>query len=189
MSLTTDEIVEMCDKLSYKYKSQRREDLVQEGVLAIYEILAEEPDAHAGKLYKEADRAMWDHLNFASLPVSMPITPASRGMMRGAESYSGQTYSEEGEEALREGVSSVSVEYDDAEISVPDYAETYEKMEYEAYVASKVVTVLDGVDLDIIKLRYYHDMTQEEVGKELHMSKQAVSRREAAALEKLKRKL
>lgn len=187
--MTNDEIMKMCDKLSYKYKSQIREDLVQEGLLAVYEALTEDPELPAGKLYKIADRAMWDHLNFAALPVSMPITPASRGFMRGAEGYSGQTYSEEGEEALREAVASVSVEYDDAEISVPDHAEVYEEMEYQAYVASKVVTVLSGVDLDIIKLRYYHDMTQDEVGQALGISKQAVSKRETAALEKLKRKL
>ena len=187
--MTMDEAIRMCEKLSYKYKSQYREDLVQEGLLAAYEVLADEAGAHPAKVYRAADRAMWDYLNFGNLPVSMPITRASRAAMRGDELDQTQTYSEEGEEALREAVEFVSVEYDDAEISVPDHAETYEKMEYEAYVASKVVTVLDGVDLDIIKLRYYHDMTQEEVGKELHMSKQAVSRREAAALEKLKRKL
>lgn len=187
--MTNDEITKMCDKLSYKYKSQMREDLVQEGLLAVYEALAEDPDSPAGKLYKIADRAMWDHLNFASLPVSMPVTRASRAAMRGGELDSTQTYSEEGEEALREAVASVSVEYDDAEISVPDHAEVYEEMEYQAYVASKVVTVLSGVDLDIIKLRYYHDMTQDEVGQALGISKQAVSKRETAALEKLKRKL
>lgn len=187
--MTLDEVVRMCEKLSYKYKSQCREDLLQEGLLAAYEVLSDESDAHPAKVYRAANRAMWDYLNFGSLPVSIPITRASRAAMRGGELDPTQTYSQEGEEALREAVECVSVEYDDTEMSVPDHAEAYEKLEHEAYVASKVVTVLKGVDLDVIKLRYYHDMTQDEVGKALGMSKQAVSRRETSALEKLKRKL
>ena len=188
--MEANEILTMCNKLSYKYKnSQMREDLVQEGVVAVYGILSEEPDAHPAKLYRAAERAMWDHLNFSGLPVSMPITPASRGAMMGSDSYSGQTYSESGEEALRDAVAYTSTEYDDTIMQTEDHAADYEKKEYEAYVSAKLVTTLSGIDLEIIKLRYYHDMSQEEVGELIGMSKQAVSKRETAALERLKHKL
>ena len=185
-----DEMMTMCEKLSYKYKNaQMREDLVQEGVLACLEILAEEDEPHPAKLYRAADKAMWDHLNFSGLPVHVPVDKASRALMRGSEVDKNQTYSETGVETLREAVTSVGIEYDDASMSVSDHAETYEKVEYDAYVASKVVTLLSGIDLDIIKLRYYEGLTAREVGEKLGISKQAVNKRETAALEYLKGKL
>lgn len=188
--MNTEEIMKMCDKLSYKYKTaQMRQDLVQEGILACLEVLAVEDNPHPAKLYRAADKAMWDYLNFSGLPVTMPITRASRSAMKGEELDDTQTYSDGGVEALREAVASTTVEYDDASMSVNDHAADYEKMEYEAYVSSKIVTNLSGVDLEIIKLRYYQDLTQEEVGELLGLSKQAVSKRENAALERLKHKL
>lgn len=188
--MNTEEMMKMCDKLSYKYKTtQMRQDLVQEGVLACLEVLAVEDSPHPAKLYRAADKAMWDYLNFSGLPVTMPITGASRSAMKGEELDDTQTYSDDGVEALREAVASTSVQYDDADISVPDHAEEYERIEYDAYVASKVVTVLSKDELEIIKLRYYADMSQEEVASVIGVSQKTVSRREEAALKKLKKHL
>jgi RNA polymerase sigma factor (sigma-70 family) len=109
--------------------------------------------------------------------------------MRGEELDNTQTYSEYGEEQLREAVASVAVEYDDAEISVSSHADVYEETEYEAYISTKVVTVLDGDELDVIKYRYYDGYTQAETAALLRVSQATVSRREEDALKKLKKHL
>lgn len=189
-NLTTEQIMTMCDKLSYKYKAgQEREDLVQEGLLAVYEVLHVEPDAHPAKLFRHADRAMWDYLNFSPLPVTIPITSASRDAMRGGEFDNSQTYSEAGEMALREAVAYVGVEYDDDTISTPSHADFYEDLEYEAYISTKVVTVLDAEELDVIKFRYYEGLTQKETSEALMVSQSTVSRREEEALRKIRSSL
>jgi RNA polymerase sigma factor (sigma-70 family) len=181
-----DEMMTMCEKLSYKYKApQMREDLMQEGILACLEILAVEDEPHPAKLYRAADKAMWDHLNFSVLPVHVPATRASRTALRGTELDPSQTYSENGEETLREAVSSVGIEYDDTSMSVHDYADTYEKLEYESYVAAKLVTTLSGEDLDIIKKRYYEGLTQDQVADIMGVNRATISRKEKQALKQL----
>lgn len=185
-----DEMIAMCDKLSYKYKSaQMREDLVQEGVLACLEILAEEDNPHPAKLYRAADKAMWDHLNFSALPVRVPVDKASRALMRGSDVDKCQSYSEDGIEVMKEAVTSVSVEYDDTMMMVDDYSAKYEKKEYEAYVKSKVFGLLSGDELEIIKLRYYENMTQTEVADLFGVKQATISRKEKQALERLRKKL
>ena len=188
--MEVNEILKMCNKLSYKYKnSQMREDLVQEGVVAIYGILAEEPDAHPAKLYRAADKAMWDYLNFDSVAVAVPKDKASRAILRGSEVDSNQSYSESGVETLKSAITAKKVEYDDTYMMGDDHAIAYEEKEFARFVSSKVSEVLDGIDLKIIRMRYNQDMTLEEVGSALGLSKQAVSKRETDALEKLKRRL
>jgi RNA polymerase sigma factor (sigma-70 family) len=188
--VTVDELQKMCDKLSYKYKtSSMREDLSQEGLVACLEILDKEPNAHPAKLYRAADKAMWDYLNFDSVAVAVPKTHASRAVIRGADLDATQTYSGDGLEALEYAIKASKVEYDDTYMMVEDHATAYEEKEFARFVSSKVSEVLDSVDLKIIRMRYNQDMTLEEVGSALGLSKQAVSKRETDALEKLKRRL
>lgn len=188
--MTVDELQKMCDKLSYKYKTvSMREDLSQEGLLACLEILNKEPDAHPAKLYRAADKAMWDYLNFDSVAVAVPKDKAARAILRGSEVDSNQSYSESGVETLKSAITAKKVEYDDIYMMVEDHAIAYEEKEFARFVSSKVSEVLDGVDLKIIRMRYNQDMTLEEVGSALGLSKQAVSKRETDALEKLKRRL
>ena len=188
--MTVDELQKMCDKLSYKYKTASlREDLSQEGLLACLEILNKEPDAHPAKLYRAADKAMWDYLNFDSVAVAVPKDKAARAILRGSEVDSNQSYSESGVETLKSAITAKKVEYDDTYMMGDDHAIAYEEKEFARFVSSKVSEVLDGVDLKIIRMRYNQDMTLEEVGSALGLSKQAVSKRETDALEKLKRRL
>ena len=64
MTMNDKEIMGMCKKLAYRYNSEaHREDMMQEGILVCYEVLAEEPDAHPAKLYRAAKSRMHDYLN------------------------------------------------------------------------------------------------------------------------------
>lgn len=184
------ELHKIVERLSYKYKNaQMREDLYQEGYMACLEVLGSKPNAHPAELHRAADKAMWDYMNLTNLPVSVPKSNASRDALKGGRLDASQSYSEEGAEALLEAVGSVSVEYEDNIMQVPDCSEEYERYERDALVATKLVTTLKGIPLEVIKLRYYQDLTQEEVGVQLGMSKQAVSKHETQALMQLKCKL
>ena len=185
-----DEMTKMCERLAGKYKNgQMRDDLIQEGLVACLEILAEEPECHPAKLHRAANKAMWDHLNFSGVPVSVPKSRASREVLRSSDVDSSQTYSENGLEALRIAVKAKSVSLKEDDLITDDCSADFEEREFYQFIATKVDEYLEGDDLMIVKMRYYHDMTQDEVGDVMGMSKQAVSKRETQALEKLKRKL
>ena len=185
------EIVGMCERLAYKYNSERhREDLVQEGVLKCYEILSEEPDAHPAKLYREANRRMHSYLNLETQPVFIPDHSRARRLARDIEDKNAGDMSKEGYAWLRAVLSSEDVPYsEDFGISSDDHAADYESMEYNAYVLSVAVTTLSPEEWKIIKMRYWFDMSQEEVGDYLNENKMWVSRHEKRALEKLQTNL
>lgn len=185
-----DEMTKMCERLAGKYKNgQMRDDLIQEGLVACLEILAEEPECHPANLYRAANKAMWDHLNFSGVPVSVPKTIASRSALRGSKDDATQTYSENGIGTLKDALKAKTVSLKEDDLITDDCSVDFEEKEFYQFIATKVDEYLEGDDLMIVKMRYYHDMTQDEVGDVMGMSKQAVSKRETQALEKLKRKL
>lgn len=184
------ELHKIVERLSYKYKNaQMREDLYQEGYMACLEVLGDKPNAHPAELHRAADKAMWDYINLSDLPVSLPKNTATREARRDGKLDLSRSYSKSGEEALVEAVGATSVEYDDTSMSVPDCTERYENMERDAIVAANVITTLSGIELEIVKLRYYHGMTQVEVGEKLGISKQAISKHESSALSRLETRL
>lgn len=188
--MTLDELTKMCRRLAGKYKSgQMKDDLVQEGLLACLELLNDDPECHPAKLYRTADKAMWDYLNFGRVPVVVPKDKASRAILRGSEVDTNQSYSELGIERMKNVLQSPTVPLEDAELSVEDCADAYERKQLYEFVEKTLHDTLEGLDLAIIKMRYYHNMTLEDVGDALGLTKQAVSRRETATLEKLKRRL
>lgn len=188
--MTLDELTKMCRRLAGKYKSgQMKDDLVQEGLLACLELLNDDPECHPAKLYRTADKAMWDYLNFSNVPVSVPKQVASRKLKYGSQSTITQNYSEKGLEELSLAVNSTSTSLKEEDMLVDGAEVSYEDREYQAYVATKVVTVLDEEERQIIRMRYYYDMSLEIVGNQLGMSKQAVSLKEKVALKKLEKHL
>lgn len=185
------EIVSMCERLAYKYNSEsHREDLVQEGILKCYEILAKEPDAHPAKLHREANRRMHSYLNLETQPVFIPDHSRARRLARDIEDKNAGDMSKEGYAWLKAVLSSEDVPYSEKfGISSDDHAADYESMEYNAYVISVAVTTLSPEEWKIIKMRYWFDMSQEEVGDYLNENKMWVSRHEKRALEKLQTNL
>ena len=91
--MTPDEISKMCYRLSYKYNTpQHYDDLVSEGTLKCYELLADDPKTHPAKLYREANRSMHDYINFGTLGVAVPTSDTARQVSRGKEVGEGSNY-------------------------------------------------------------------------------------------------
>jgi RNA polymerase sigma factor (sigma-70 family) len=187
MNITEKEITSMCERLAYKYNSERhREDLTMEGILVCYEILAKEPDAHPAKLYREAKRRMHDYLNLDTQPVAIPKHSRSRRLTRNINDNDTGDMSKEGYNWLKAVLGSSDVPYDeDFGISDKDHVVEYERKEYGNHIKSVVNETLSPTELCIIRLRYYEDMTQDEAGEVLGTNKMWVSRHEKAALKKL----
>ena len=187
MSITEKEITSMCERLAYKYNSERhREDLTMEGILVCYEILAKEPDAHPAKLYREAKRRMHDYLNLDTQPVAIPKHSRSRRLTRNINDNDAGDMSKEGYNWLKAVLGSSDVPYDeDFGISDRDHVVEYERKEFGDHVRSVVNETLSPTELCIVRLRYYEDMTQDEAGEVLGTNKMWVSRHEKAALKKL----
>lgn len=186
--ITEQEVVTMCEKLSYKFNSpEHREDLTQEGVLVCYELLAEDPETHPAKLHREAKRRMHDYLNVGLHPVSIPAHSRTKRLARNLDDESSGNMSEEGFLWLKSVLSAENLSYDeDFGESSYDHTQNYEDMEYHAHVLSVAVTTLDQDEWQVIRLRYYDEMKQDDVAKTLNKNQVWVHRVEKSALEKLK---
>lgn len=187
--MTEQEILSMCEKLAGKYKMpQHFDDLVSEGVLACYEVIAEDPNPHPAKLWRMATRRMYDYANFDTNPLSIPKSDTARKVARGTGEITGD-YSESGIRHLERTLAAEVVEMDDFMAYQPDHAEAYEKTDYEAHVMSVAVTTLDLRELNILRGRYFENKTQEELGDEMGVTGTTISRWEEDMLDKLRNNL
>lgn len=187
--MNQEEIVSMCEKLANKYKTPHHyDDLVSEGVVACYEVLAKEDDPHPAELWRMANRRMHDYLNFTTAPMSIPKSDTARKVARGSGEYTSD-YSEAGIRHLEQALKGEVVELDEYMSYGPDHADDYENREFEAYVMSVAVTCLDLRELKVLKGRYYEYKSQEEVGNEFGVSGTTISRWERELLDKIKRNL
>lgn len=183
------EIVSMCEKLASKYKTpQHYDDLVQEGAIACYEVLAEDDEPHPAQLWRMANRRMHDYLNFTNAPMSIPKSDTARKVARGSGEITGD-YSEAGIRHLEQALKGEVVEIDEYMAHVPDHADDYENREFEAYVMSVAVTTLDLRELKLLKDRYYEGKSQEELAVELGVKQQTISRWEEDMLYKIRQYL
>lgn len=187
--MTAEEIMEMCEKLAGRYKApQHYDDMVQEGVLACYEALAENENAHPAHLWRMANRRMYDYLNIDTAPLSVPKSDTARKVARGSGEHTGH-YSDSGIRNLEEALRGDVVGLDDFMAFVPDHAEEYERKDYVKHIMSVAIETLSYDELFLLKRRYWDGMTQEDLAIEDDTSKMTISRREAAALEKLRNNL
>ena len=186
--VSADQIAKMCNSLAGRYKSAMHfDDLVSEGILCCYEILAVEPDAHPAKLHREAKRAMHDYLNIHSLPVTVPAHNITRRLTRDIDDEVSGNMSEGSHQWLKSVLSSENMSYsEDFGESAADHVQQYEDREYEAYVLAVAITTLNQTEWTIIKLRYFDGMTQDMVADRLNTNQKWVSRHEITALDKLK---
>ena len=175
--------------LANKYNSPNHyDDLISEGLVACYECL------RSGKARKadyvgSARRAMNDYINIKTKAVSIPSTWASRTVGNQISRGCGL----EGLEGVKEGtlfqlftaMSNDVTEVDKAQVSTKDHAESYEKSDYQGYVVSVAKKTLTETEWQILELRYWHDMTQDEVGIVMDENQRWASRQEKSALSKL----
>ena len=182
VKLTTDEIVTMCEKLSRRYRRPHmNDDLVSEGVLAVYERLETTPDEYPASLYRRANKAMYDYINVKTKAVTIPSSRTADSLMTGKD-YSGQTHSEEGKRVLDDALKSTTVEFDEEFMgTVEDCTASYERKDY----IEKGFKELNDREKNVVILRYFSGQTQDEVAEFYGFSRQYVSVLEEEALHKM----
>ena len=189
MSLTGPEIVGMCEKLANRFNSpSHRDDMVQEGVLKCYEILDEDEEVHPAHLYREAKRRMHDYLNIDVLPVTVPAHNITRRLTRDIDDDEIGEMSEAGHKWLKVVLSSTSGQYNEEYGgSGKDHVERYETRDFAKHVIKTAREKLTTEELEVVKLRYFGDMTQEDVANAMGKNKMWVSRYENSAMQKLRK--
>jgi RNA polymerase sigma factor (sigma-70 family) len=187
------EIYKICKVLANKYNSPNHyDDLISEGLVACYEC-RESGKARKADYVGSARRAMNDYINIKTKAVSIPSTWASRtvgnqisrgGGLEGLEGVKGGTLFQ-----LFTAMSNGVTEVDKAQVSTKDHAESYETADYQEYVVSVAKKTLTQEEMKIVILRYWKNMTQDEVGLAMNKSQKWVSRQEKLVLGKIRASL
>jgi RNA polymerase sigma factor (sigma-70 family) len=187
--MNEDELHILCKSLANRYRSKDQyEDLVSEGMLACYECREAGKETRAD-FVGSARRAMNDYVNLKVKTVSIPCTWTSRAAssavsegecLESLEGVSVVTLS-----SLMDAVSNRTEPLDNDTIFTDDHAIAYEAKDYRDHLISVAKLSLTPTELAIIKMRYFQDMTQDEVGEVLEANKMWVSRHEKTALLKL----
>jgi len=181
--ISNEDLINMCRKLAHKYNRPNDfDDLVSEGSIVCLELRAEDPEVHPAKLYREANRAMHDYINLGLQPVSIPKHNVARRLSHDINDEDIGNMSEGGANWLRNILSSEAVSYEEFSSSIPDHAEEYEKADYENYVLTMAEQHLSIEEWEILRLRFWEDMSQSEVAEMLGLNQSTVSRREEQAL-------
>jgi len=189
MSLTGPEILEMCERVANRFNSpSHRDDMVQEGVLKCYEILEDNEEVHPAHLYREAKRRMHDYINIDVLPVAVPAHNITRRLTRDINDKTTGDMSETGHKWLKVILSSTSGQYsEEYGASSREHVSRYEAKELASYVIKTAREKLTAEELDVLDMRFFGDMTQDEVSNVVGKSKMWVSRQETSALKKLRK--
>lgn len=188
MSMTDKEIKRLCEKQAWKFNSfSHRDDLMQEGLLACYELLAGEPDAHAFKVFRAAKKRMTDYINLDVLPVSMPKSRDIEELARSGVPAKDNHLSKRNIDWATNILAAQNSSYDDnVTASDADQAQDFEDKEYADYLYATALSSLTRDEWWVIKLKYYEGLKQTEIADGLNFTQQYMSLIEKNALAKLK---
>lgn len=183
----------LCKSLARRYKNtQQFDDLVGEGVLACYEVLNQGKTEHS-EFVGAARRAMNDYINIKSkamyIPVSGSAYNVSYAMSVDKEVVDMDGMSEGTLLSLVQAMNNVTEALDEDTSFTRDHADLFEEKEYHTHIMSIVKKTLSATEFKIIELRYFRDMTQDDVADTFKTSKMWVSRHEKEAISKLRKKL
>ena len=184
--LNTDEIVIMCKRLANKYHMYHmKDDLVSEGVLAIYERLSVNPEEYPYRLYRIAKGALYAYVNIKSRALAIPVNDTTIAVALGkvyneGEEWRMSTYSDEGIEAIYDALQG-SVEYNYLHAETPDCSSEYEIKD----MIVKCMDLLTEKERQVIEMRYFDEMKQDQVGDIYGVSQKTVSMWESDALQKM----
>jgi len=182
-------IMMMCEGLARRYKNPNHyDDLVGEGVLQCYEILAEEPKPHPAKLYREANRRMHDYLNLDVFPVDIPASDVSRRLSRDidTEEFGDHTWSEDGINYLRNILSSEIIPFDTASLFNETVEENYEETDFYNKLNTQIELQLDEDERLLLHMKFVENMTQVDMGDFFGISQPAIVLRETKVFSKLR---
>lgn len=190
--MDSKEIIKMCEKIAYKYnRPEDFEDIVQEAVLACYEVLAVKNEPHPAELYRAAQKRAYDYVNFDTHGLTIPASDTARSVSRKGEAGESSSWSDEAVDHLTMVLHSEWGEYDD-EMVDGDYKNPEELLidkQTHSELLETLCDVLSERELKIIRLRYFEDMTQDEVAEEFGVVQSTVKKWEDKALNTVKKRL
>ena len=189
MSLREDQILGMCESLAWRFNSPSHvDDMIQEGVLKCYELINEDAEVHPAKLFREAKRRMHDYLNIDVLPVAMPKSRTIRDIVRTGETDHYSNYGEENIGWIKSILAADRTPYEERfSSSKRDHVQEYEDKDYQNYLFKVASDVLTTQEMEVMRMRYIFNMTQDEVATWLGENQRLISRREESALSKLRK--
>tara|TARA_R100000951_G_scaffold78080_1_gene65900 strand:+ start:54 stop:647 length:594 start_codon:yes stop_codon:yes gene_type:complete len=182
-------IMMMCEGLARRYKNPNHyDDLVGEGVLQCYEILAEDPKPHPAKLYREANRRMHDYLNLDVFPVAIPASDVSRRLSRDIDAgeFGDTNWSEDGINYLRNILSSEIIPFDTASLFNETVEENYEETDFYNKLNSQIELQLGEDERLLLHMKFVESMTQVDMGDFFGISQPAIVLRETKIFSKLR---
>ena len=157
--MNTEEMMKMCRSLAYKYNSPNQfDDLVSEGMLGCLEQV-DQGNTHGANLRRMANRAMHDYMNLKNLPVTVPVTTATRSLARDTEDNS--TMSREGVTKLQQAINSTSTPLENVEIvdEDSDPAVVYERRQDMLHTMRVARKTLSDKEWGLVEMRYLKGVT------------------------------
>lgn len=184
--MQTEEIIKMCRSLARRFKNYNEyEDLISEGMVAIYEHLAKEPKAQPVRLYRVARTRMHDYLNIDSLPVTVPASDVARKLARDLEANVDSTWSDGAVEHLRLTLMGEYVEPNESHSVAPSSEEIYEEKEFHTKLQKRLAEELTSDEQLLLYMRYTEAMTQRECADFWGVGRTAIEKREAKLFQKM----
>jgi RNA polymerase sigma factor (sigma-70 family) len=183
--------IRMCEYLARRFKRPDHfEDLRQEGLLAIYEMLAEKPATEDIQLFVAARKRMHDYLNIDCLPFTVPKSDVVRRLVRDADANLTNvqhTWTDLAVEHLRSVLKSEQVSGEDVGKSEPSSEELYVKLEFWRKLDELLDKELTSDEQTLLYMRYEEDMTDEEVAEFFGLkTHSAIVKREAKLIAKVR---
>jgi RNA polymerase sigma factor (sigma-70 family) len=187
--LTEQEINKMCEKLSWRLSMpNNRQDVKQEGLLAVYDLISKaKKELHPAELYRAAKKSMFTYNNMSMLPVSMPDSRDVQEIVRSGKVSKHNHLSKNTVDWTLNIVKATNAPYDDTvTASDNNQAQDLENKNWSEYILKTALSCLSRDEYHIIKLKYYDDVSQEDISAGLGISQQYASRLEKRALETLR---
>lgn len=175
--MTTEEMMKMCRSLAYKYNSPSHfDDLVSEGMLECLEQV-DQGNTHGANLRRMANRAMHDYMNLKNLPVTVPVTTATRSLARDAEDNS--TMSQEGVAKLQQAIKSTSTPLESVDVvdEESDPAVAYEKKQTVLDTIRVARDTLNDNDWSLFSRHYLERETTDDIAISERVTRQAIEKK------------
>ena len=170
-------MMKMCRSLAYKYNSPNQfDDLVSEGMLECLEQV-DKGNTHGANLRRMANRAMHDYMNLKNLPVTVPVTTATRSLARDTEDNS--TMSREGVTKLQHAINSTSTPLESAEVvdEESDPAVVYEKKQTVLDIVRLSRETLNDSDWDLFSRHYLEMEATDDIAISERVTRQAIEKK------------
>lgn len=178
--MTPEEVCRYAGSVASKFKiSEHFEDLVSEGVLEYYE------NQDTDTLFGRMKRRMHDYLNIKTKGISIPSSDIARQIARDAHTEATGNLATDTLEALKMALHGAYIEYDEHSVEDFDVEDYIYRKELCDIMLNIINNHLTEREQQIINLRYYHDMTLQEVADFLKLTKKRIHDLETKALNKM----